>query len=97
MRRFYMLRHEDVGGNSGTGIVAEGIIFDDGSGSFTWLTPIKTITNFFKIKDVKVLHSHEGRTEIIVEGKGKKFEECQRIVRAKKSEEKNRKKREIDE
>jgi hypothetical protein len=84
MRRFYVQRHEDVNGNSGTGLVAEGVIFDDGTGAFTWLSKLKTVTVFLKIADVKQLHSHNGRTEVIIEG-SKRFETCQTEARALKA------------
>jgi hypothetical protein len=84
MRKFYVNRSEDVHGNSGTGVVAEGIIFDDGTGAFTWLTPLKTVTVFLKIADVKKLHSHNGRTVVIIEG-SKRFEACQAEARALKA------------
>ncbi len=84
MKRFYLLRHEDVNSNSGTGIVAEGVIFDDSTGAFTCLTPIKTVTTFWKISEVKKLHGHEGKTEVIIEGKDKRFEWCQEQAKLKK-------------
>lgn len=84
MKRFYLLRHEDVSGSSGVGVVAEGCVFDDGSGAFTWLSPIKTVTTFWKIGEVKKLHGHEGRTEIIMEGKDKRFDWCVEQVKLKK-------------
>lgn len=84
MKRFYLLRHEDVSGNSGTGIVAEGCIFDDGTGAMTWLSPIKTVVTFWKIGEIKKLHGHEGRTEVIIEGKDKRFEWCQETVKLKR-------------
>jgi len=80
MRKFYLLRHEDVNGHSGTGVVAEGVIFDDGTGAFTWLTPMKTVTTFWKMADICKMHGHNGRTEVIIEGKSK-FEECQKVVK----------------
>ena len=83
MKRFYLLRHEDLHGHAGTGVVAEGTIFGDGTGSFTWLTERKTVTAFLRVKDIKDLHSHEGRTEIIIEGtRGakEKFEMCQSMA-----------------
>jgi len=46
MKKFYLLRHEDVHNNSGTGIVAEGVIFDNGMGAMTWLTDEPTVTTF---------------------------------------------------
>lgn len=84
MKRFYLLRHEDLHSNSGIGVVAEGVIFDDGTGAFTWLTPIKTVTTFWKIGEVKKLHGHEGRTEVIIEGKDKRFDYCQEQAKIKK-------------
>jgi hypothetical protein len=79
MRKFYLLRHEDVNGHSGTGVVAEGVIFDDGTGAFTWLTPMKTVTTFWKMADIKRMHGHDGKTEIIIEG-NKGFQECQKAA-----------------
>ena len=80
MRKFYLLRHEDVNGYSGTGVVAEGVIFDDGTGAFTWLTPMKTVTTFWKMADIRKMHGHDGKTEVIIEGK-KAFEACQSAAR----------------
>ena len=77
MRKFYLLRHEDVNGYSGTGVVAEGVIFDDGTGAFTWLTPMKTVTTFWKMADIRKMHGHDGKTEVVIEGTNKKkFEDC---------------------
>lgn len=95
MRRFYLLRHEDVHGNSGTGLVAEGVIFDNGMGALTWLSDELTLTTFVRgIQGVRRLHSHDGRTEAIVEGvkkDAKRFEQCQDIVRSLKAKNKHRK------
>lgn len=84
MKRFYLLRHEDLHGHAGLGVVAEGVIFDDGTGSFTWLTPIKTVTNFWKVTEVIGLHGHEGRTEIIIEGQDVRFDWCVEQAKLKK-------------
>lgn len=89
MRNFYLLRHEDVHNNSGTGVVAEGTIYDNGLGSMTWLTDEPTMTCFVGgIRGVRKLHGHDGKTEIIIQGvkkDAKKFEYCQDAVRTKKS------------
>lgn len=89
MKAFYLLRHEDVHGNSGTGVVAEGVIFYDGTGAFTWLSPEKTVTTFQSIQTIKRLHSHEGRTEIVIEGgrtkkAQEKFNVCKQMASDKK-------------
>lgn len=89
MRKFYLLRHEDVHNNSGTGVVAEGVIFDNGMGALTWLTDEPTVTTFVRgVRGVKRLHGHDGKTEVIIEGvkrDSKKFEQCQDAVRTKKA------------
>lgn len=89
MKAFYLLRHEDVHSNSGTGVVAEGVIFWDGTGSFTWLTNEKTVTTFASIQTIKRLHSHGGRTEVVIEGghskaAKEKFERCREAAQARK-------------
>ena len=38
MRHFYLDRHEDATGISGTGVVAQGVEFDNGKVALTWLT-----------------------------------------------------------
>lgn len=88
MKTFYLMRNEDVHGNSGTGVVAEGIIFDSGMCAMTWLSEIPTVTNFRRIQDVSKLHGHDGKTIVIVEGnraQRKQFEECRAIARQKKT------------
>lgn len=101
MKRFYLLRHEDLHGHAGLGVVAEGVIHGDGTGSFTWLTSRKTITAFLRITDIKELHEHGGRTEIVIENpKSKKlmekFEMCQSQARDKWHEMKQKRKAKKD-
>ena len=88
MKTFYLMRSEDVHGNSGTGVVAEGIIFDNGMVAMTWLSDIATVTNFRRIQDVAKLHGHEGRTVVVIEGnrrQKKQFQDCKDTVRVRKS------------
>ena len=93
MRKFFLLRHVDVHNNSGTGVVAEGVQFDNGMASMTWLTDEPTVTNFNRgIRGIKRLHGHDGKTEIIIEGDKKnaiKYEMCLDAVRSKKSKRKH--------
>ncbi len=89
MKTFYLLRKEDVSGTSGTGVVAEGAIFDNGMVAMTWLSQFPTVTMFPNVKTVMQIHSHEGRTVMVVEGRkrdAKAFQACREQVRAKKSE-----------
>jgi len=65
MRRFLLEREEDVHGNSGTGIVAQGVQFDNGLVAFTWLTHYESMTFFQSIEALKKLHGHNGKNTIV--------------------------------
>lgn len=65
MRRFVLVREEDVSGVSGVGIVAEGIEFSEGTVAMKWLTPYATIEIAQNIKDVEHVHGHDGRTVVV--------------------------------
>lgn len=87
MKVFYLLRHEDLHGHSGLGVVAEGVIFDSGQAAMTWLTEFNTVTVFSKVADIKKLHGHEGRTDVVIENvkkDSKKFEMCKELAKLKK-------------
>lgn len=92
MKSFYLLRHQDLHDNTGTGVVAEGIIFDSGMCAMTWLTKFPTVTVFRRITDVQKIHGHGGRTEVIIEGKSKKFDDCVKEARLLKNQEKREEK-----
>ena len=64
MRRFILIRNEDVSGTSGTGVVAEGVQFSNGSVTLTWLSHLHSVTYFSCIDVLKNIHGHEGRTEV---------------------------------
>lgn len=93
MKKFYLLRHEDVNGLSGTGVVAEGCLYDFGMGSLNWLTDEPTVTVFIGgFRGIKRLHGHNDKTEIVVEcdpRRKKAYEKymmCVDLARAKKKE-----------
>lgn len=92
MKTFYLLRHKDVHGNSGEGVVAEGVIFDNGMCAMTWLSNIQTVTIWKKITEVKKIHGHEGLTDVIIEGKSKKFDWCVEQAKLQRQREKQEKK-----
>lgn len=64
MRRFQLVRAEDVSGTSGTGIVAEGCEFTSGACALTWLTPYRVVAMYESIKAVVEVHGHGGRTTV---------------------------------
>lgn len=63
MRRFVLERNEDVSGVSGTGVVAEGVEFTDGTVVLRWITGEHRSTVVWpSIRSVEVIHGHDGRT-----------------------------------
>lgn len=86
MKKFFLVRTEDINGNSGLGVVAEGIVFDTGLCAMTWLSDISTVTIYRKITDVEKLHGHGGRTKVVIEGRKRQanqFQACLEEVREK--------------
>lgn len=67
MRTFILYRIIDASGVSGTGVVAEGVQFSDGTCVCRWLTATATTTMYNSIEDVQKIHGHEGATKIIFE------------------------------
>jgi hypothetical protein len=64
MRRFRLIRTEDVSGVSGTGVVAEGVAFSSGKVALSWCSDLPTVTVYDSISDLERIHGHEGRTHI---------------------------------
>ena len=67
MKIFYLNRTEDESGVSGTGRVAQGFIFDNGKVCVTWLSEHPSVTVYDNIGEVRAIHGHQGKTEIIME------------------------------
>lgn len=67
MKIFYLNRTEDESGISGTGRVAQGFIFDNGKVCVTWLSEHPSVTVYDSIGEVRAIHGHQGKTEIIME------------------------------
>lgn len=65
MRNFQLHRHEDISGISGTGIVAEGVEFTNGKCVISWLTETSSIAIYNNINELEMIHSHDGRTQIV--------------------------------
>lgn len=64
MRRFHLVRKEDLSGVSGTGVVAEGIEFDNGSVAMCWLTKYHIIETAPNVHTIEAVHGHGGRTYV---------------------------------
>ena len=67
MKIFYLNRVEDESGISGTGRVAQGFIFDNGKVAVTWLSEHPSVTVYDNIGEVRAIHGHGGKTEVIME------------------------------
>jgi hypothetical protein len=65
MRRFTLVRTEDVSGVSGTGTVVEGVEFSDGSVVLRWLGPRSSTVFWKNIEDAIGIHGHDGRTTVV--------------------------------
>lgn len=66
-RAFVLRRDKDVTGVSGTGIVAEGVVFRDGTVALRWTSawPTSVVFHDRGIESVKAVHGHDGRTQIV--------------------------------
>lgn len=74
MRTFHLQRDQDMSGLSGTGIVAEGVEFDDDTTVVRWREVTgpnydrgvrATTVVFPNIAAVEALHGHNGATQIV--------------------------------
>jgi hypothetical protein len=66
MKLFHFYRAEDQSGVSGTGAVVEGVEFTNGWCALRWLSQRSSMCFYQSLEDVKAVHGHGGRTEIIV-------------------------------
>lgn len=64
-RRFQLYRREDVSGVSGTGVVADGILWPDGTASLKWRGPDSSVVFWFSVKSMLTIHGHDGKTVVL--------------------------------
>jgi hypothetical protein len=64
-RRFHLQRDHDVTGVSGTGVVAEGVLWPDGTASVRWLGERPSIVFWDDISHAEYVHGHGGATRIV--------------------------------
>lgn len=69
MRKFILERDVDVSGVSGTGVVAEGVEFSDGTVALRWTSanPTSVVFHDNGIDSVRQIHGHDGKTRIVFE------------------------------
>ncbi len=66
-RPFALYRRSDVTGVSGTGIVAEGAAFSDGTAVLRWLSdwPTSVVFHDRGIEAIEAIHGHGGATQVV--------------------------------
>lgn len=70
MRSFELHRDDDETGVSGTGVVAEGVEFVDGSVALRWRSewPTSVVFHDRGIDAVRAVHGHGGKTRLVFAG-----------------------------
>jgi len=63
---FHLQRHADISGVSGTGRVADGVIWSDGTVAIRWLGDRPSTVVWDHIGHAKAVHGHGGSTEIVL-------------------------------
>ena len=65
-RRFHLVRDADISGVSGTGVVAEGIRFSDGTAVTRWIVGDHPSTVVWpRTESVIAVHGHGGATRLL--------------------------------
>jgi hypothetical protein len=64
-RTFVLRRDEDVSGVSGTGVVAEGAVFSDGTVVVRWLGKHASTTVWPSIDSLTAINGHGGKTQVV--------------------------------
>lgn len=74
MRTFRLERVIDESGVSGTGIVAQGVEFDDGSCALRWLTKHRSTAVYDSATTLEKIHGHGGKTLVVYDRESPRFE-----------------------
>lgn len=64
MRRFLLQRDHDTSGISGTGVVAEGVVFSTGKATLAWRTAVTSVAVYDSMADLEAIHGHGGSTRV---------------------------------
>lgn len=59
---FDILRKEDASGTSGTGVVAMGVLFPDGTVTVQWQTHVRSVVVYQSMADALYIHGHGDST-----------------------------------
>jgi hypothetical protein len=64
-RRFYLYRRADETGVSGTGVVADGVVWQDGTVTLKWLGKHSSEVSWRGMEHVEAVHGHNGSTLVV--------------------------------
>jgi hypothetical protein len=65
MLRFALNRLEDETGISGTGVIADGVEFSDGTAVLRWRTKHSSTAIYASMDDLLAIHGHGGKTIVV--------------------------------
>ena len=65
VRFFQLHRDRDLTGFSGTGVVADGVVWPDGTVSMRWRGDVRTTVEAARIEDIQTIHGHDGATRVV--------------------------------
>ena len=65
IKTFYLMRHSDVNGLSGTGVVAVGVVYPDGKAHMQWTSYKKSFEMHENVESLMDIHGHAGATELV--------------------------------
>lgn len=63
-RLFVLVRGEDVSGVSGTGVIADGVVFDDGLAILHWRGKVRSTAMYPSLETLVEIHGHDGKTVV---------------------------------
>lgn len=66
MKEFYLERVVDDSGVSGTGKIAEGVLFENGWCALNWLTKYKSLGIYPSLDELLAIHGHGGHTKVMM-------------------------------
>jgi len=65
VRRFHLVRDEDLSGVSGTGVVAEGVEFENGKVAICWTSKYHITSVIDNMHTLEKVHGHGGRSRVV--------------------------------
>src|SRR5688572_12719520 len=76
-RRFYLDRNTDVTGASGTGRVADGVVWPDGTVTVRWRGEHQSTVFWNNLESAERVHGHGGTTKVVFVDSGQPRNEAQ--------------------